>query len=173
MCVADDNILDYFSLFHLCKGKNTLQGRSTGIHAPLSYIPQWDLACHILSQLLEAVLIREPFTLSLCCSPPSLTLARVCSSQTNTSILERERGSHYFLWLSGRPATNTQSTSSVDNGRKWIDGLKWSQVGISNPLWKAKSTLKLNLKCKKLSAINIFDVFIFYICWSCKEHCKK
>lgn len=47
---------------HLYTGTRMSCKKST--HPPsLSYIPLWELACHILSQLLEAVPIREPFTL--------------------------------------------------------------------------------------------------------------
>lgn len=57
-----------------CVKKNRTTGyTTTQTHPPLSYIPQWYLACHIPSQLLEAVLIRETFTLSLFCSHESLT----------------------------------------------------------------------------------------------------
>lgn len=40
--------------------RNTHKPHENTHALPLSYIPQWDLACHILSQLLEAVLIRKP-----------------------------------------------------------------------------------------------------------------
>lgn len=71
---------NFWWFFPPCVYRNTWD-KST--HAPpLSYIPLWDLACHILSQLLEAVLIREPFTLLLCCFHPSLTPTFILPSGT-------------------------------------------------------------------------------------------
>lgn len=115
------------------ENKTHIVDRSTNTHTqPLSYIPQWDLACHILSQLLEAVLIREPFTLSLCCSHPPLT-PTIFSYQPKTSVLEREEWKLlHSLTQSGQPTADQPSASIVDNAHKLKDVLNCFQVGISS-----------------------------------------
>lgn len=108
--------------------KHTHTRLKKNTHAPpLSHIPPGDLACHILSQLLEAVLIREPFTLSLCCSHPSLTPTLWLPSQTLQSWKERA-GAVTFYDLSGCQTTTQQSASlsiMVTNWKMAWNDLKW------------------------------------------------